>query len=83
MSVDACVHWSTRALQEGGYSTSVEGDTVIWGEKDPHVAMVFCHAAPTITIVIATNGSSADATRERDEFQRRIHEIARHREHWR
>jgi hypothetical protein len=79
MSIDDCVRWSSRALEENGYSPSVVGGSVIWGNKDPHAAIVFCNTAPNLTIVIATNAGSDDAVREREEIARSMRSIARSR----
>jgi hypothetical protein len=82
-SVDDCVHWSARALEEEGFNSVQKLGDAVWGTKDPHSAMVFCWAAPNLTVVITSNASSDDAGRVRDQVQHRIHEVARHREHWR
>jgi hypothetical protein len=84
-NVDDCVHLSARALEEEGFNSVQKLGDAVWATKDPHSAMVFCWAAPNLTVVITTNASSDDASRVRDQVQHRIHEVARHRgrEHWR
>ena len=78
MSVDDCVHWSAHALEEAGFTSAIDGN-VATGHKDPHTAVVFCNAAPLLTIVIASNASFDDALHEREAFERSMQRIARHR----
>ena len=82
MDVDACVRWSGRALEEEGFNVQVM-DRAIWATKDPYSALVLCHAAPTLTVIIMSNGGDAGSVR--DAFERRIHEVVRHHghDHWR
>jgi len=79
MSVDDCMHWSRHALEENGYNVW-QNSNVTQGNKDPHVAVVFCYAAPAITFVIASNASGDDARHESQEFSRRMKWIARSRD---
>jgi len=84
MSTDECTHWSTRALGEQGYSNVLNLENVAWGTKGLHSVLVVCWTPNALGIVVATNGDQAEAARMRDDLERRIHEIAHHREreHW-
>ena len=80
MSVAQCERWSNRALEAEGFSVVPNLHGVAWGTIGQHSALVQCWAAPTLTIVIATNGDQGEAARLRDRLERRIHERALHRE---
>ncbi|MGA2186357.1 MAG: hypothetical protein ABSH47_25355 [Bryobacteraceae bacterium] len=79
MSLDDCLHWTGRALEENGYSVWHNANVTV-GTKDPHVTVAFCGSAPFILFVIATNASAADAGREREAFERSMQRIAHRRD---
>jgi len=84
MKVDDCVRWGARALEAEGYSVTPSGNS-LYGFKGLHMAVLLCGAPPNLSIVVATNASSDDATREREalenrfQFQSRMHERDRRR----
>jgi hypothetical protein len=80
MSVADCVRWGAHALQQEGYSATPSGDS-LYGDKGPHAAILMCGVpANGVVIVVATNGSSDDATRERQALENRIQFESRLRE---
>ncbi len=72
MRVDDCVRWGNRALEAQGYGNVQPLQNDLYGEKGDYGAIVVCSAPPTVTIVIATRGASADATREQEALQNRF-----------
>ena len=72
MRVDDCVRWGARALEAQGYSNVQPLQNDLYGVKGDHAAIVVCSAPPTVTIVIATSATSADATREQEALQNRF-----------
>jgi hypothetical protein len=71
MKVDDCVRWGARALQQEGYSVTPSGNS-LYGYKGVHMAILLCNAPPSVTIVVTTNASSDDATRERQALENRF-----------
>jgi hypothetical protein len=72
MSVADCVRWGARSLEQEGYANVQPLGNDLYAEKGPHGAIVVCSAPPTVTIVIVTNATSADATREQQALQNRF-----------
>jgi hypothetical protein len=72
MSVDDCVRWGAHALQQEGYSVNPSGDS-LYGDKGPHSAILMCGVpANGVIIIIATNGSADEGTRERQALENRF-----------
>jgi hypothetical protein len=80
MRVDDCVRWGARALEAQGYSNVQPLQNDLYGVKGDHGAIIVCSAPPTVTIVIATSATSADATREQEALQNRFQFESRVRE---
>jgi hypothetical protein len=71
MRLDDCVRWGARALEQTGFSvTPTEND--LYGYKGVHIAVLICGAAPVVTIVVASNGKSGDASSEHDALRDRF-----------
>jgi len=56
--VDGCMHRAARVLEREGYTVSPGTDNVLWGNMNPHHAVIICTAAPSgltqVSIVVSS-----------------------------
>jgi hypothetical protein len=84
--IEGCMHRAARALELQGYAVSPGTDNILWGNMNPHHAVIICTAAPggltQVSIVVASLPPETpdSAVRESSGLRRRMEEIGRDRD---